>query len=125
MITWSSKKQPVVALSTTEAEYIALSAAVQEAAWLHKLLLDLRMPSQPLVMMEDNQGAIALVKNPIGHSRTKHIDIRFHFVREAHENGLINLKCCPTEEMLADLLTKPLPKVLFETLRLLLGMERI
>ncbi len=67
-------------------------------------------------MMEDNQGAIALVKNPIGHSRTKHIDIRFQ---------LINLKYCPTEEMLADLLTKPLPKVLFETLRLLLGMERI
>ncbi len=83
------------------------------------------MLSQPLVMMEDNQGAIVLVKNPIGHSRTKHIDIQFHFVREAHENGLINLKYCPTEEMLADLLTKPLPKVLFETLHLLLGMERI
>ncbi len=71
-------------------------------------------------MMEDNQGAIALVKNPIGHSRTKHIDIRFHFVREAHENGLINLKYCPTEEV-----TKPLPNVLFETLRLLLGMEQL
>ena len=89
VITWSSKKQAVVALSTTEAEYIALSAAAQEAAWLQKLLLDLRMPPQPLIIMEDNQGAIALANNPIGHSRTKHIDIRFHFIRESNEKGLI------------------------------------
>ena len=83
------------------------------------------MPPQSLIIMEDNQGAIALANNPIGHSRTKHIDIRFHFIRESHEKGLINLKYCPTKEMLADLLTKPLPKPLFETLCILLGMECI
>ena len=124
-ICWSSKKQAVVALSTYEAKYIALSAATQEAAWLQKLLLDLRMRSQPMVMMEDNQGAIALAKNPIGHSRTKHIDIRFHFIREAQENGLIQVRYCPTDEMLADLLTKPLPRSSFQRLRKCLGMEQL
>ena len=74
-------------------------------------------------MMEDNQGAIALAKNPIAHSRTKHIDIRFHFIREARENGLIQIKYCPTEEMLADLLTKPLPRISFKKLCQFLGME--
>ena len=124
-ITWTSKKQAVVALSTSEAEYIALSAAAQEAAWLQKLFSDLLMSSQPIVMMEDNQGAIALAKNPIAHSRTKHIDIRFHFIREAQENGVIQVCYCPTEEMLADIFTKPLPRHLFERLRKLLGMEHI
>lgn len=76
-ICWASKKQPVVALSTAESEYIALSAAKQEAAWLQKLFSDLQMPLQPIVMMEDNQGAIALARNPVAHSRTKHIDIRY------------------------------------------------
>ena len=122
-ICWSSKKQAVVALSTSEAEYISLSAAAQETAWLQKLLLDLRMSSHPITMMEDNQGAIALAKNPIAHSRSKHIDIRFHFIREAQENGLIQIKYCPTEDMLADLLTKPLPRNTFERLRQFLGME--
>ena len=81
------------------------------------------MSSRPITMMEDNQGAIALAKNPIAHSRSKHIDIRFHFIREAQENGLIQIKYCPTEDMLADLLTKPLPRNTFERLRQFLGME--
>jgi len=78
-ICWTSKKQPVVALSTAESEYIALSPAVQESAWLQKLLADLQMLSQPILMMENNQGAMALAKTSVAHSRTKHIDIRFHF----------------------------------------------
>ena len=81
------------------------------------------MSSQPNMMMVDKQGAIELAKNPIAHSRTKHIDIRFHFIREVQENGLIQIKYCPTEEMLADLLTKPLPINSFEKLRQFLGME--
>ena len=82
--------------------------ATQEVVWLRKLLMtDLRVTSQgPTVLMEDNQGAIAISKNPVGHARTKHIDIRYHYIREAMQNGIINLHYCPTEEMIADLLTK-------------------
>ena len=82
-ISWVSKKQAVVALSTSEAEYVALSLAAQEAAWLQKFLTELQITSKPIVIMEDNQGAIALARNLIAHSRTKHIDIRYHFIREA------------------------------------------
>jgi len=74
-ICWTSKEQPVIALSTAECEYIALSSAAQEAAWLQKLLADLQMPSKPIIMMEDHQRAMALAKNPVAHSRTNHIDI--------------------------------------------------
>ena len=124
-ICWSSRKQPVVALSTAESEYIALSAATQEAAWLQKLLTDLRMPSRPIVLMENNQGAIALTQNPVAHSKNKHIDIRFHFIREAPEKGMIQIKYSPSEDMLADLLTKPLPKITFTKLHQLFGLKEL
>ena len=121
-ISWQSKKQGVVALSTCEAEYVALSAAVQEAIWLKKLLADLGVvPKQPVVIMED---ALAVAKNPIAHTRTKHIDIRYHFIREAVRDQKFNLCYCPTKKMLADLLTKPLPKEQFEVLRQAMGMEQ-
>ena len=102
---------------------MALSLAAQEAAWLQKLLTDLQIPPKPIVIKEDNQGAIALARNPIAHSRTKHIDIRFHFIREAQEEGIIDTVYCPTSEMVADLLTKPIPRGQFEKLRTLMGME--
>ena len=121
-ISWMSKKQAVVALSTSEAEYIALSSATQEAVWLRRLLAELGAPNSSVVLMEDNQGAIALAKNPIAHSRTKHIDIRYHYVREAVQDGLIELQYCPTNEMTADLLTKPLPKETFQRFRASLGL---
>ena len=91
-IAWSSKKQPVVALSTAEAEYVALSAATQEAVWLSRLLSDIKAPPQtPILIKEDNQGTIAVARNPVSHNRTKHIDIKFHYVQEALEDGIINL----------------------------------
>ena len=121
-ISWLSKKQAIVALSTSEAEYIALSSATQEAVWLRRLLTDLRVVKEPVVLMEDNQGAIAIARNPIAHARTKHIDIRYHYIREAVHSGMIVLHYCPTSEMIADLLTKPLSKALFERLRLAMGM---
>ena len=124
-ITWLSKKQADVALSTSEAEYVALSMAAQEAAWLLKLLTDLQIPKEPIIIMEDNQGAIALARNPIAHSQTKHIDIHFHFIREAQEEGMIDIVYCPTSEMVADLFTKPLPRGQFEKLRSLMGMEEL
>ena len=74
-VDWFSKKQPVVALSTTEAEYVALSAATQEVVWLNRLLSDIKAtPQMPVVIKEDNQGTIAVARNPISHNRTKHID---------------------------------------------------
>ena len=90
-ISWLSKKQAVVALSTSEAEYVALNSVTQEAVWLQKLLFsDLQVTSQePTMLMEDNQGGISIAKNPIAHSRTKHIDIRYHYIREAVQEGIV------------------------------------
>ena len=125
-VSWLSKKQATVALSTTEAEYVALSTATQEAIWLRRLLADVGKPlEEPIVVNEDNQGAIAMAKNPVGHARTKHIDIRYHFVREGVQDGAIILKYVATGEMIADILTKPLPKCIFQKLVIELGMKTI
>ena len=124
-ISWMSKKQATVALSTAEAEYVALSAATQEAVWLRRLLTDLEVvQDEPTVLMGDNQGSIAMARNPIAHSRTKHIDIRYHYIREALRDGVVDLRFCPSSEMLADLLTKALSKNTFVRLRLSMGMEQ-
>ena len=118
-VSWLSKKQSTVALSTAEAEYMSLSSASQEAVWLRKLLadFDFGIPQKPTVIKEDNQGTIAIAQNPVYHSRTKHIEIKHHYVRETIQNKHIKLEYCPTKEMIADLLTKPLPRDQFETLR--------
>jgi hypothetical protein len=116
-ISWASKLQPTVALSSAEAEYMAVSAAVQEAVYMRQLLADLGFPQeQPTVIYEDNQGCIALSENPIMHKRTKHIDIRHHFIRERVESNEIVLQYVATEHQLADLLTKPLDR--FRTIAL-------
>jgi len=75
--------------------------------------------------MEDNQGAIAIANNPVAHSRTKHIDIRYHFVREAVLNKTVELRYCPTEFMIADILTKSLSRERFETLRCAIGIDHM
>ena len=126
-VSWLSKKKAIVALSTSEAEYVALSFATQEVVWLRKLLItDLKSTSQkPTVLMEDNQGAISIAKNPVAHARTKHIDIRYHYIREAVQNGTINLCFCPSENMIADLLTKPLPRGRFTMLRDAMGLTEL
>lgn len=124
-VSWLSKKQAVVALSTTEAEYVALSVAAQEATWLQKLFVELQMPTKAIVIKEDNQGVIALARNPVAHSRTKHIDIRFHFIREAQEQGTIDVVYCPTSEMVTDLLTKPIPRGQFEKLHALMAWRNL
>ena len=109
--------QPVVALSTTEAEYVALCAATQ-------LLFDIKKaPSAHTVFKEDNQGTIAIARNPVSHGRTKHIDIKYHYVREALSNGVIDIVYCPTNQTPADILTKSVPRDRFETLRYLIGLE--
>ena len=117
-VSWISQKQATVSLSTAEAEYVALGSATQETIWLRRLMTDLRVSQvKPTVIREDNQGAIAMAKNPVGLKRTRHIDIKHHFVREAVDAGTITLEYCETKQMLADILTKPLPKPQFEMLR--------
>lgn len=108
-ISWESRKQRCVALSSTEAEYIALSAA-REAIYLSAFLTEIGMSSLSKVTLHnDNQGAGKLAVNPVFHSRSKHIDIRCHFIRHALSNHQISLIYTPTENMLADVLAKPVP----------------
>ncbi|KAG7479129.1 Retrovirus-related Pol poly from transposon TNT 1-94 [Solea senegalensis] len=116
VISWKSRKQPTVALSTCEAEYMALAATTQESMYLVQLLKGIDGNNQhvPVKIYEDNQGAIALSKNPVCRQRSKHIDIKYHFVRSAHAEGKISIGYCPTAHMVADVLTKPLTKARFE-----------
>eukprot|EP00794_Sanderia_malayensis_P021071 gene21071-biopygen14635 len=124
VISWLSKKQTTVALSSTEAEYIAASIATQEAIWLRALLADLKFTQDtPTLIEEDNQGAIAMSKNPKFHGRTKHVDIKCHFIRNKVENKEILLRYCATNDMVADMLTKALSKNLFKRLRTMLCMS--
>jgi hypothetical protein len=110
-ISWSSKRQKTVALSTTEAEYMAVSAASREAVWLRQLLGELGcFQERPTVLFNDNQGCIKLSKNPVFHTNSKHIDVQHHYVRELQEAGAIELQYCASEEMVADVLTKALAR---------------
>ena len=103
-VSWNSRLQPIVATSSTEAEYIALSTAAQEAVALRRLFPALRIEQQqPTVLYEDNQGAIALSNNAGGdHRRTKHIDVRYHYVRELVDNKHINIMKISTEVQCAE-----------------------
>ena len=118
-VSWSSKRQKTVALSSTEAEYMALAAATQEALWLRVLLKEMGFEqTDATVIKEDNQSCIALAKNPNKHQRTKHIDIRYHFVREqVVERSSVKIEYCSTDLMVADIATKALCRVLFERQR--------
>jgi hypothetical protein len=104
-IGWSSCKQEVVALSSTEAEYIAMTVAAQEAAWLKMLLEEIGEKIIPVVVT-DNEGAKKLTENPIFHRRTKHIQIRFHYIRELLKEGKLEVKWVAGKDNRADLLTK-------------------
>jgi hypothetical protein len=114
-ISWKSKKQTSVALSTLEAEYMAASEAAKEAIWIKRLVKNLRLDNlqkltpSPLIYI-DNLGCIQNIQNPRHHERTKHIDIRYHFVRELVENKSIEIQHISSEENTADILTKALPR---------------
>ena len=112
LISWKSRKQPTVALSTCEAEYIALANAVQEAKFLKQLCMDMQVSISEgkTVIRIDNQGAINLARNPIHHQRSKHIDIKYHFIRLEVKEERVSLEYIPTEENIADIFTKPAGK---------------
>ncbi len=126
-ITWNSKKQTTVALSSTEAEYMALTEGTKEAIWLRRLLQEIQVlqDTTPTMIFGDNQGSLKLAHNLVFHSRTKHVDVRHHFIREKVESGQVTLDYISTRDQLADILTKPLGKITFERLRAQLGLEWI
>lgn len=122
-ISWTSKKQTSISLSSTEAEYIAMSLATQEALWLQLILSELNINqylatpmllTKPTHIQVDNQSAIALSKNPEFHARTKHINIRYHFLREEVANKNIDFIYIPSTKQAADGFTKPLDKIAFK-----------
>lgn len=109
-ISWKSQKQPTAALSSTEAEYMALTEAAKEAMYLRGILNELEILEViDVVVYVDNQGAEYLAHYPMFHKRTKHIDIKYHFVRDAVNRGEVTLRHLPTGDMVADIFTKPLP----------------
>lgn len=111
-VSWRSEKQQSVALSSTEAEYMALTTACKEAIALRRLIVEIGCGDlkTPTVMHGDNLSAQHLAKNPVHHSRTKHIDIRYHFIREVMKEGHVVLEYTSTNEMIADIMTKNLSK---------------
>jgi hypothetical protein len=111
-ITWSSRKQISVALSSTEAEYVALSEAAREACWLRNLYseLGLLQVGIPMLIRGNNEGSIAMAKNPQFHKRSKHIEIRWHWVRDLVQAGKICVESIRDPEQTADVLTKALPR---------------
>ena len=112
-LSWMSKRQSVIALSSTEAEYMALTHAAKEAIWLRRLCLELGFELGAIEVRCDNQGAIQLAKNPAFHSRTKHIDIQYHFIREKVEKKEVQLEKVDTTENSSDFLTKAVTGVKF------------
>jgi hypothetical protein len=111
-VSWTSRRQSVVAQSTLEAEYIALSQACREAAWLRKLVVELGVykPDYRILIRVDNMGAISTSNNPEQHERTKHFDIRYHYTREEVAAGRVKLAFVRSADNVADGFTKPLPK---------------
>ncbi|GKU98369.1 hypothetical protein SLEP1_g11381 [Rubroshorea leprosula] len=123
---WSSKKQSVVALSTCEAEYVAAASSACQAIWLLNLMNQIYAPMKgPMKIFVDNVSAIDLAKNPITHGRSKHIDVRFHFLRDQVGKKAIELVYCKSENQVADILTKPLKFEAFIKLRSMLGMTTL
>jgi len=126
-VSWSSKLQAMVALSTTEAEYIAAVEAAKEIMWMRQFLGELgyssSSSSSPSTLLMDNQSAISVSKNPEHHGRMKHLDLRWYWLRDAVDCGRIKPEFIPTEDMAADILTKSLMRPYVEKCRGLMGLR--
>ena len=107
-----------------ECDYVALAGATQEATWIRRLLEDLHNgQTEPTIIREDNQSAICITQNPQYHGKTKHVDIKYHYVREKVIDTTIELQYCPTSDIIADILTKGLTYDKFSRLRALSGVK--
>jgi len=126
VFSWSSMKQNTVILSTAEAEYVSASEATAQSIWLRFVLDDLgEMQAEATPLFCDNMSAISMARNPIFHQRTRHINRKYHFIREALQEGVINIQFCRSEEQLADIFTKALPKDRFKHQKLKLGVKPV
>lgn len=125
-VSWQSKKQKVVALSSTEGEYMALSSTGCHALWLRGVLEEIGIPqTDPTQISCDNKSAIALTRNPVYYGKSKHIRIKFHFIRELIQNQEIELLFYGTKEQVADVFTKALQRGNFIRLKRALGVEDV
>ena len=125
-ISWMSKQQSTTATSSTHAEYIAAAEAAKELVWLRRLLSELReSTSGPTTLYIDNRAADLLARNPVNHAATKHVDVRYHFIRECIADGAVGLSLIGSNDMAADILTKSLKGVKHERFCLMMGMETI
>ena len=123
-VSWSSRLQTITALSTTEAEYVAAVDAGKDVVWMRQLLAELGFTlSAPSVLCMDNQSAISVAKNPEHHGRMKHLDLRFYWLRDVVDSGLIAPVFVPTTAQVADIFTKPLARADMERCRSQLGVE--
>ena len=126
LVSWQSIKQKVVALSSCEAEYIATSTAATQALWLSRLLAELLGRHVEVVELKvDSKSALALAKNPVFHERSKHIRIKYHFIRSCLEDGSIKADHISTTDQLVDILTKSLGRAKFEEMRGRIGLKQI
>jgi hypothetical protein len=117
LVSWSSKKQNIVALSTAEAEYISAGSCCTQLLWMKATLNDFGIKFKNVPLFYDNESAIKTTQNPVQHSRTKHIDIRHHFIRDHQQKGDISIESIGTEDQLADIFTKPLDEKRFYKLK--------
>ena len=122
LVSWYSKKQQSVLTSTAEAEYIAAGSCCAQVLWIKNQRRDYGLMLERIPIMCDNISATSIVSNPINHSRTKHIDVRYHFIREHAVDGPIELHFVPTDKQLADIFTKPLDESTFNRLVSEIGM---
>jgi hypothetical protein len=121
-VSWCSKKQSVIALSSCEAEYVAGSLAACQANWLQSLLSEINIIADTTVVLKiDNKSAINLAKNPVSHGKSKHIETRFHFLRDQVTKGKLKLEYCSTDNQQADILTKAVKRDQFLKLRREMG----
>ena len=124
MISWMSRKEDPVALSSAEVEYVAACEVGKEVVWLRKLLSNLfSKPMDPTIINCDNQSSIKMFEDPVFHARTKHINNKYHYIRSLVQDGVVKLQYIIINEQVVDVLTKSLPNKKFEYFRSMLGLD--